>query len=52
MPNAWDAGSAKYLAACGFAALGTTSAGIAFAAGHRDSDPRQSVDTKIGRAHV
>lgn len=44
MPNAWDAGSAKYLAACGFAALGTTSAGIAFAAGHRDSDPRQSVD--------
>lgn len=44
MPNAWDAGSAKYLAACGFAALGTTSAGIAFAAGYRDSDPRQSVD--------
>jgi len=31
MPNAWDAGSAVVLAGEGFAALGTTSAGIAFA---------------------
>ncbi len=30
MPNAWDAGSASILAASGFAALGTTSAGIAY----------------------
>ena len=45
IPNAWGAGSAKYLAACGFAARGApTSAGIAFVAGYRDSDPRQSVD--------
>jgi 2-methylisocitrate lyase-like PEP mutase family enzyme len=36
MPNAWDAGSARVLAAEGFAALGTTSAGIAFAAGLPD----------------
>jgi 2-methylisocitrate lyase-like PEP mutase family enzyme len=36
MPNAWDAGTARVLAAEGFAALGTTSAGIAFAAGLPD----------------
>ena len=36
MPNAWDAGSARVLAGEGFAALGTTSAGIAFAAGLPD----------------
>lgn len=36
MPNAWDAGSARILSAQGFAALGTTSAGIAFARGVPD----------------
>jgi 2-methylisocitrate lyase-like PEP mutase family enzyme len=36
MPNAWDAGSARVLAAEGFVAIGTTSAGIAFAAGRPD----------------
>ena len=30
MPNAWDAGSAVLLAAAGFPAIATTSAGIAF----------------------
>lgn len=40
MPNAWDAGSAKLIAAAGFPALGTTSTGIAYAMGYRDSDPR------------
>src|SRR4051812_50158502 len=30
MPNAWDAGSAVILAAAGFPAIATTSAGIAF----------------------
>ncbi|TDD59858.1 isocitrate lyase/phosphoenolpyruvate mutase family protein [Kribbella antibiotica] len=30
MPNAWDAGSAVLLAAAGFSAIATTSAGIAF----------------------
>ncbi|MGW6196536.1 isocitrate lyase/PEP mutase family protein [Kribbella sp. NPDC055110] len=30
MPNAWDAGSAVILAAAGFSAIATTSAGIAF----------------------
>jgi 2-methylisocitrate lyase-like PEP mutase family enzyme len=46
MPNAWDAGSAIVLAAEGFLALGTTSAGIAFSLGRPDSalsDPRCSV---------
>lgn len=36
MPNAWDAGSARILAAAGFKALGTTSAGFAYAAGMQD----------------
>jgi len=36
MPNAWDIGSARLLAASGFAALATTSAGIAFSLGRPD----------------
>jgi len=36
MPNAWDAGSALVLAAAGFPAIGTTSAGIAFSLGKQD----------------
>ena len=38
MPNAWDAGSAMLLAAQGFAAIGTTSAGIAFSLGQPDQE--------------
>lgn len=37
MPNPWDAGSTRLLAALGFAALATTSAGYAFSVGKRDS---------------
>lgn len=40
MPNAWDAGSAAILAEAGFAALATTSAGIAFSLGRPDFDVR------------
>ncbi|MFI7065430.1 isocitrate lyase/phosphoenolpyruvate mutase family protein [Kribbella sp. NPDC050124] len=36
MPNAWDAGSAVVLADAGFAAIATTSAGIAFSLGKGD----------------
>jgi 2-methylisocitrate lyase-like PEP mutase family enzyme len=36
MPNAWDAGSAIVLAAAGFPAIATTSAGIAFSLGRAD----------------
>ena len=37
MPNAWDAGTARILEGLGFKALATTSAGLAFALGLRDS---------------
>lgn len=46
MPNAWDAGSAVVLAAAGFQAIATTSAGIAFSLGKQDygvSDARLGV---------
>src|SRR5688500_4519765 len=36
IPNPWDAGSAKLLAAAGFQALTTTSAGLAWAIGKPD----------------
>lgn len=36
MPNAWDPGSALILAAAGFPAIGTTSAGVAFSLGKPD----------------
>lgn len=36
MPNAWDGGSAVLLKQAGFRALGTTSAGIAWALGRQD----------------
>jgi 2-methylisocitrate lyase-like PEP mutase family enzyme len=36
LPNAWDVGSAKILEAAGFAALATTSAGVAFSLGRVD----------------
>jgi 2-methylisocitrate lyase-like PEP mutase family enzyme len=36
MPNPWDAGSAVMLKTLGFQALGSTSAGAAFAAGRRE----------------
>lgn len=36
IPNAWDAGSARILAQLGFAAVATTSAGLAFMLGRRD----------------
>src|SRR5215210_4708963 len=36
IPNPWDAGSAKVLAALGFQALATTSGGFAFTLGKHD----------------
>lgn len=36
LPNAWDAASARIFEAAGFPAIGTTSAGIAYARGRRD----------------
>lgn len=46
LPNAWDAGSAAVLAAEGFPAIASTSAGIAFSLGRQDyhvSDPALGV---------
>ena len=37
IPNPWDAGSARALAALGFKALATTSAGFAWSIGHSDN---------------
>jgi 2-methylisocitrate lyase-like PEP mutase family enzyme len=36
LPNAWDAGSARLVAAAGFPAVATTSSGVADALGHAD----------------
>ena len=36
IPNPWDAGSARVLAALGFKALATTSSGFAFTLGRPD----------------
>ncbi len=41
LPNPWNAGSAKLLAAEGFRALATTSAGIAFSLGLPDPGPME-----------
>jgi len=38
IPNPWDAGSARVLAALGFQALATTSSGFAFTLGRRDGE--------------
>src|ERR1700682_4013520 len=38
IPNPWDAGSARVLAALGFKALATTSSGFAFTLGRLDGD--------------
>jgi 2-methylisocitrate lyase-like PEP mutase family enzyme len=38
IPNPWDAGSARVLAALGFEALATTSSGFAFTLGRRDGN--------------
>lgn len=48
MPNAWDAGSAKILAAHGFKALGTTSGGFAFGLGRPDAMSEVSLEEALG----
>ena len=50
IPNPWDAGSAKILAALGFEALATTSAGCAFSRGHLDSAPEMTRDVILQNA--
>lgn len=38
LPNAWDSLSARVFETCGFAAIGTTSAGIAYTLGYPDGE--------------
>ncbi|PTA67722.1 isocitrate lyase/PEP mutase family protein [Deinococcus arcticus] len=51
LPNAWDALSARLLQEAGFPAIGTTSAGVAFALGHPDGQvlPRAEALHALGR---
>jgi 2-methylisocitrate lyase-like PEP mutase family enzyme len=50
MPNPWNAGTARMLEALGFAALATTSAGLAFAMGRLDSAQGLSRDSILANA--
>ena len=50
LANAWDAGSARLLEAAGFAALGTTSAGLAHALGRHDGTGAVGLGQTLGNA--
>ena len=52
MPNPWDVGTARILAGLGFAALATTSAGLAFALGRRDGEGAVSRDEALAHART
>ncbi|MFT7594743.1 MAG: 2-methylisocitrate lyase-like PEP mutase family enzyme [Paracoccaceae bacterium] len=52
IPNPWDAGTARILSSLGFAALASTSAGCAFAAGKRDSEGVLTRDEVLANAHA
>jgi 2-methylisocitrate lyase-like PEP mutase family enzyme len=50
IPNPWDAGTARLLTHLGFAALATTSAGVAFGLGRRDGENLVSRDETLANA--
>ena len=52
LPNPWDPGSAKILAALGYKALATTSAGYAFSQGKLDTIGRISRDEAMAHART
>ena len=52
IPNPWDAGSAKMLAALGFEALATTSAGFAFSLGMPDAEGAIGRDETLANARA
>src|SRR4029078_10159143 len=52
IPNPWDAGSAKMLAALGFEALATTSAGLAFSLGRPDGEGALTRDETLANARA
>ena len=51
LPNAWDVASARIIEEAGFAAIATTSAGIAFSLGYPDGQriPPEEMLARIGR---
>ncbi|HTI12652.1 MAG TPA: isocitrate lyase/phosphoenolpyruvate mutase family protein [Puia sp.] len=51
-PNPWDAGSAKMLAALGFEALATTSAGLAFSLAKSDGDRTVTREDTLENARI
>ncbi len=52
IPNPWDAGTSRMLAALGFPALATTSAGLAFSVGRRDGDGGVTRDETLAHARA
>jgi 2-methylisocitrate lyase-like PEP mutase family enzyme len=52
IPNPWDAGTARMLAALGFEALATTSAGFAFTLGRRDGERLVTRDEALAHART
>lgn len=52
IPNPWDGGTARILSALGFEALATTSAGLAFALGKRDSAAALTRDDVLQNARA
>jgi 2-methylisocitrate lyase-like PEP mutase family enzyme len=52
IPNPWNAGTARILAALGFEALATTSAGYAFSVGRRDSTAGLTRDEVLDNARA
>lgn len=52
IPNPWDGASAKLLAAMGFEALTTTSAGVAFGLGRQDGDAKVSREETLANARL
>jgi 2-methylisocitrate lyase-like PEP mutase family enzyme len=52
IPNPWDAGTARILAALGFSALTTTSAGLAFSLGRRDGEAGRDATLANAKAIV
>ena len=52
IPNPWDAGSARMLAALGFEALATTSAGLAYSVGRPDGEGAITRDETLANARA
>ena len=52
IPNPWDAGSARMLAALGFEALATTSAGLAFSLGKPDGQGALTREETLENARI